>query len=199
ASFLILFVRSIESFENPALLGLPVGIEVFTSSIYEAVQSYPSDIGLAATYATLLLAITSCGMYWQSRMSRRGVGFATVTGRGFRPRVMKLGRWRLFAGALFALYAALVIGLPFFVLLWSSLQRFYSVPSLAALKTMSLANYSAVFNYPGMGEAVGNTIVLAVLSATLVMSLSAVAGWMVLRTRLPGRAILDTVASLPLA
>src|SRR6185295_17574549 len=42
AAFLILFVRSIESFENPALLGLPVGIEVFTSSIYEALQSYPS-------------------------------------------------------------------------------------------------------------------------------------------------------------
>jgi len=33
ATILILFVRSIESFEVPALLGLPVGIEVFTSSI----------------------------------------------------------------------------------------------------------------------------------------------------------------------
>src|SRR5579859_5568636 len=38
ATILILFVRAIESFEVPALVGLPVGIEVFTSSIYEAVQ-----------------------------------------------------------------------------------------------------------------------------------------------------------------
>ena len=50
ASFLILFVRSIESFEVPALLGLPVGIQVFTSAIYDAIHSYPSNIGLAAAY-----------------------------------------------------------------------------------------------------------------------------------------------------
>jgi iron(III) transport system permease protein len=131
AAFLILFVRSIESFENPALLGLPVGIQVFTSSIYEALHAYPSDVGLASTYAITLLAITSGGIYWQSRLSRHGSRYATVGGKGFRPRVMDLGRWRYAAGAFFLVYAALVIGLPFLVLLWSSLQRFYTVPSLS--------------------------------------------------------------------
>ncbi len=48
ATILILFVRAIESFEVPALLGLPVGIEVFTSSIYQAVHRYPSQVGLAS-------------------------------------------------------------------------------------------------------------------------------------------------------
>src|SRR3989440_3680095 len=37
-SLLILFVRSLESFEVPALLGLPVGIQVYTSSIYQAIH-----------------------------------------------------------------------------------------------------------------------------------------------------------------
>jgi len=41
-ALLILFVRSIESFEVPALLGLPVGIQVFTSAIYKAIHQYPS-------------------------------------------------------------------------------------------------------------------------------------------------------------
>ncbi len=50
ATLLILFVRAIESFEVPALLGLPVGIQVFTSSIYQAVHRYPSQIGLASAY-----------------------------------------------------------------------------------------------------------------------------------------------------
>ena len=54
-SLLILFVRSIESFEVPALLGLPVGIQVYTSSIYQAIHQYPSQIGLAAAYAVTLL------------------------------------------------------------------------------------------------------------------------------------------------
>src|SRR3954469_10431341 len=47
ATMLILFVRAIESFEVPALLGLPVGIQVFTSAIYQAVHRYPSQVGLA--------------------------------------------------------------------------------------------------------------------------------------------------------
>ena len=55
ATMLILFVRAIESFEVPALLGLPVGIQVFTSAIYQAVHRYPSQIGLASAYAVTLL------------------------------------------------------------------------------------------------------------------------------------------------
>jgi len=198
ASFLILFVRSIESFENPALLGLPVGIQVFTSSIYEALHAYPSDVGLASTYAITLLVITSGGIFWQSRLATQGTRYATVSGKAFRPRTMDLGRWRYAAGAFFLVYAALVIGLPFLVLVWSSLQRFYSVPSLAALQNVSLYNYAAVLDYPNIGTAVWNSIVLSLSTATAVMALTAVIAWLVLRTRIPGRWILDNVVSLPM-
>jgi iron(III) transport system permease protein len=198
AAFLILFVRSIESFENPALLGLPVGIQVFTSSIYEALHAYPSDVGLASTYAITLLAITTGGIYWQSRLSQHGSRYATVSGKGFRPRLLDLGRWRYAAGCFFLVYAALVIGLPFLVLLWSSLQRFYAVPSLAALQHLSLTNYLAIFTYPNIGTAVWNSIVLALCTATAVMAVTAVVGWLVLKTRVPGRWLLDNMASLPM-
>ena len=198
ASFLILFVRSIESFENPALLGLPAGIQVFTSSIYEALHAYPSDVGLASAYAVTLLVITSGGIYWQSRFSAHGSRYATVGGKAFRPRTIDLGRWRYAAGAFFAIYAALVIGLPFLVLVWSSLQRFYAVPSLAALQAVSLANYRAIFDYPNIGTAVWNSMFLALATATAVMAVTAVIGWLVLRTRIPGRWLLDNIASLPI-
>jgi iron(III) transport system permease protein len=198
AAFLILFVRSIESFENPALLGLPVGIQVFTSSIYDALHAYPSDVGLASTYAITLLLITAGGIYWQSRLARHGSRWSTVTGKGFRPRPMDLGRWRYAAGAFFVLYALLVIGLPLLVLVWASLQRFYSVPSLAALSQISFANYVAVFDYPGFGEAVWNSVVLALSCATGVTLLSAVIAWIVLRTKVPGRWLLDNIASMPM-
>jgi len=174
-----------------------VGIQVFTSSIYEALHAYPSDVGLASTYAITLLAITSGGIYWQSRFAQAGSRYATVS-KGYRPRRMDLGNWRYAAGGFFLLYAALVIGLPFLVLVWSSLQRFYAVPSLAALKTVSFANYQAVMDYPGIGDAVWNSIFLALATATAVMMLSAIIGWLVLRTRIPGRWILDNIASLPL-
>ncbi len=198
AAFFVLFVRSIKSFENPALLGLPAGIEVFTSSIYEALHGYPSDAGLASSYAVTLLAITSFGVYAQSRLARHGSRYATVTGKAFRPRTLDIGRWRFAAAAFFVLYALLAIGLPFLVLLWSSLQRFYSAPSLAALQTLSLDNYRAVLGRPGIADAVWNSIFLAIATATLVMVISAVIGWLVLRTRIPGRRVLDNLTSLPM-
>ena len=98
-ALLILFVRSIESFEVPALLGLPVGIHVYTSSIYQAIHEYPSQIGLAAAYAVTLLLVTSLGIYVQARLSSQGAKYATVTGKGFRPRTIDLGNWRYFTAA----------------------------------------------------------------------------------------------------
>lgn len=198
ATMLILFVRSIESFEVPALLGLPVGIQVFTSSIYQAVHRYPSQIGLAAAHAMTLLVITSIGVYFVSRLSSRGSKYATMTGKGFRPRQIDLGPWRWFAAAIFIAYFLLIVVLPFSVLLWSSFQRFYSVPSWQALQNLTLDPYRFVFTYPNLLRSVWNTILLSFGSATLIMLVSAVICWIVVKTKLPGRWILDNVASLPL-
>ena len=198
AAFLILFVRSIESFETPALLGLPVGIQVFTSSIYDAIHRYPSNVGLASAYALTLLLITSGGIWWQSRLSQQGSKYSTVTGKGFRPRVMDIGRWKWLTGGFLVVYALLVVGLPFLVLVWSSLQRFYSVPSWAAVKNLSLKSYETVLAYPSVGTAVWNSFMLAIGTATVVMLLTAVMCWIVQRTKIPGRWLLDSLASVPL-
>src|SRR5919197_506732 len=155
-ALLILFVRAIESFEVPALLGLPVGIHVYTSSIYQAIHQYPSQIGLAAAYAVTLLLLTSLGIYAQSRLSRQGTRFTTVTRKGFRPRTIDLGRWRYVTAAIFILYFTVIVLLPFLVLVWSSLQKFYSAPSWAALGRVSLDSYRAVLDYPQFMNTVWN-------------------------------------------
>jgi iron(III) transport system permease protein len=197
-SLLILFVRSIESFEVPALLGLPVGIHVYTSSIYQAIHQYPSQIGLAAAYAVTLLLITSLGIYAQSRLSSQGARFSTVTGKGFRPRTIDLGKWRYLTAAIFIVYFIVIVLLPFLVLLWSSTQKFYSAPSWAAFGRMSLDSYRAVLDYPQFASTVWNSVMLAVASAGIIMLVSAVIAWIVVRTKMPGRWMLDNLASLPL-
>lgn len=198
AAFLILFVRAIESFEVPALLGSPAGLQVFTSTIYRAVHEYPSDVGLASAVAMILLTLTSAGVYFQSRLSMHGSKYSTVTGKGFRPRPIDLGRWRYVAAGAFILYGLLVVVLPFLVLLWSSLQRYNSAPSLEALSRVSLDAYWDVLDYPQIGRAVWNSVILAFASATLVMLLTAVISWIVIRTKIRGRWLLDNLASLPI-
>jgi iron(III) transport system permease protein len=198
ATLLILFVRSIESFEVPALLGLPVGIQVFTSSIYQAIHQYPSKIGLASSYAVTLLFITTIGIYFQSKLSNQGSKYSTVTGKGFRPRAMDLGKWRFVTAGIFILYFAMIVILPFLVLVWSSLQKFYSVPSWAAMHNLTFDAYTFILTYPTLINAVWNSLLLSVGTATVVMLLTSVICWIVVKTKLPGRWILDNLASLPM-
>ncbi|WP_018992947.1 ABC transporter permease [Aromatoleum toluclasticum] len=198
ATLLILFIRAIESFEVPALIGLPVGIHVFTSSIYQAIHQYPSNVGLASAYAVTLLLITTVAVYFQSRLSGKGSKYSTMTGKGFRPRPMDLGKWRYLTAGMFILYFAMIVALPFLVLLWSSFQKFYSVPSVDALKTLTFDAYRFVLGYPTLIDSVWNSVVLAFASATLIMLLTSVICWIVVKTKIPGRWLLDNLASLPM-
>ena len=198
ATVLILFVRAIESFEVPALLGLPVGIQVFTSAIYQAVHRYPSEVGLASAYAVTLLIITTAGVYFVSQLSSHGSKYATMTGKGFRPRQIDLGGWRYVTAAIFIVYFLLIVILPFSVLLWSSFQTFYAVPSVQALENLTLEPYRFIFAYPNLARTVGNSLLLSFGSATVVMLVTSVICWIVVKTKFRGRWILDNVASLPM-
>jgi len=162
------------------------------------VNRYPSQIGLASAYGTALLVITSIGVYFVSRLSGRGSKYATMTGKGFRPRRIDLGPWRWLAAAIFIAYFLFIVALPFAVLLWSSFQKFYSVPSWQALQNLTLDPYRFIFTYPNLTRSVWNTLVLSFGSATLIMLVTSVICWIVVRTRLPGRWLLDNVASLPM-
>lgn len=198
ATLLITFVRAIEAFEVPALLGIPVGIPVFTSAIYQAIHKYPSEIGLASAYSITLLFITTVGVYLQSRLSGSGGKYSTMTGKGYRPRAMDLGKWRYVTAAVFILYFLLIVVLPFLVLVWSSLQKFYSIPTWEALKTLSFNNYKYILTYPTVARSVWNSFILATGSATIIMLLTAVITWIVVKTKIPGRWLLDNIASLPM-
>jgi iron(III) transport system permease protein len=171
---------------------------VFTSAIYEAVHRYPSRLGLASAYAVALLVITSVGVYFVARLSGKGSKYATMTGKGFRPRRIDLGGWRWPATGLFVVYFLLIVGLPFSVLLWSSFQRFYAVPSMQALRALTLEPYRFILAYPDLIGTLRNSFLLSFGSATIVMLMTSVICWIVVKTKLPGRWVLDGVASLPM-
>lgn len=198
ATVLTLFVRAIESFEVPALLGLPAGIQVFTSAIYQAIHQYPSQIGLAAAYSVILLVLTTGGIYVQARISASGNKYATMTGKGFRPRTIDLGRWRYFTMGIFIVYFLLIVVLPFLVLLWSSLQKFYAPPSMAALQNITLDGYRYILGSSTVRTAVVNSLWMSIATATIVMLLASVVCWIVVKTKIRGRWLLDNIASLPM-
>ena len=198
AAVLLLFVQSLESFEVPGLLGLQSGIYVFTSRIYFTLRQFPIDYGAAGAYALGLLAIAVVGVLTSGWLSRNSRSFQTVTGRAFRPRPIELGRARPLVGALVVAYFALAVVLPVAVLLYASLLRFYSAPSAQTLRSLSLDNYRKVLHMPLALTALRNSVLLGIGAATAVMLLTAIASWMVVRTRTPGRRLLDVLAFTPL-
>jgi iron(III) transport system permease protein len=198
AAILIMVVRGLESFEVPAVLGLPNHIWVFTSRIWSVLNALPPDYGQAGAYAMSLLVLTSIGVVWHARLSRRSRAFQTVTGKGFRPRPMPLGAWRAPATVLVLLYFAVSVVLPLLVLLYASTQGFYSPPTRDTLSHMSLANYSGLLHDPLVRHALVNSVVLGIGAATAVMLMAAVASWLVVRTQVRGRWLVDNLAFLPL-
>ncbi|HLU55411.1 MAG TPA: iron ABC transporter permease [Pseudonocardia sp.] len=194
---LIMLVRSLESFEVPALLGLQNGIYVFTSRIYQVLRSYPVDFAGAGALAVGLLAVAALGI-WLSNKAGGGHGGATITGKGFRPRPIDLGRWKPVVGAGILAYFFVTVLAPLMVLLYTALLPYYRPPSREAFASMNLDNFVAVFNLPSVPTALKNSLILGGGAATIVMALMAVAAWVVVRSGIPGRQILDHIAFSPL-
>src|SRR5581483_9856417 len=55
-----------------------------------------------------------------------------------------------------------------------------------------------VLTYPTMTQSVWNSLVLALGSATIIMLVTSVICWIVVKTKIPGRWLLDNLASLPM-
>jgi iron(III) transport system permease protein len=200
ASVVVMMVRGLESFEVPALIGLPNGITVFTGRIWRALSDYPLDKPTAASYSILLLALTAVGMWWYTHLTRRHQkSYQTVTGKGFRSSTMDLGGARWPIGGLIVLYFLVAVVLPMFVLLYGSTQSFYSPPTWHTMTHLSSKNYHDIFSDDTIVRSFRNSIVLSILTATAVMLLMAVAAWVGVRTRAHGRALIDVLATTPLA
>jgi iron(III) transport system permease protein len=198
AAILIMVVRTLESFEVPALLGIPEGRWVFTSRIWRVLNTYPPQYGQAGAYAMSLLILASIGVFWHSRLSRRAKSFQTISGKGFRPRPIELGRWRWPATALILGYFLVAVVAPMLILIYASTQRFYTVPSAHTLTHLTGDNYAYTFSNSGTLVALKNSLILGVASATLAMIVTGIAAWLVVRTRLPGRWMVDNLAFMPL-
>ncbi len=194
---LIMLVRSLESFEVPALLGLQNGIYVFTSRIYQVLRSFPVDFAGAGALAVGLLAIAALGI-WLAGVLSRGHAGGTITGKGFRPRPIDLGRFKPVVGGGILLYFFVTVLAPLMVLLYTALLPYYRPPSAEAFASMNFDNFVAVFNLPSVPTALRNSLLLGAGSATIVMALMAVAAWVVVRSGIPGRQILDHIAFSPL-
>lgn len=195
---LLVFIRTLEAFEVPALIGLPGNIKVMTTVIYEDTQVFPPDYGSAGAYAAVLMVLIIALLVVAQRLTRRSSAFATVTGKGSRPRVTDLKGKRYIGTVAIGVYTVVVLLAPLFIVVWASFMPYYRSPSKAALQLLTMSNYSAVLTGPTFLPSLRNTVIVGVSAATGIMILATVASWLTLKRRVRGGFLLDQMGTLPL-
>lgn len=194
------FVLSMESFELPLAIGLPANIFTLSTLIFFITRiNQPMDYGAACVFAVILMFFMLLLIIAYRYGLRRYASYATVTGKGYRPRVIPIGKWRYLALLMFILYFLFMVVLPFLVLFWGSLLPVYLPFSLESLKLVNFSNYIEIFTAGRFSLALWNTLQVTVVTATAAMFLALIASWIVTRSELYGRGILDTLLFLPLS
>ncbi len=199
AVFLLVFVRAFESFDVPAVLGVPASIPVFATQVFLAVWDVPQDYNVASAFGVGYLLISLFLLYLYHRATRMSERYVTVTGKAFRPRRMQLGSWRWPVSLLSLVLLTFGVGLPVFLFTWTSFVKFYQIPSLSQLSQFSLDNYREILEMPNTLQAIYNTLLVGVLSSLIILLLAAVISWIVIRTRIAGRKFLDFLSFSPIA
>ncbi len=193
-----LFMSAIAVFEVPAIIGYPARILVLSASIFTSTNP-PTGLpnyGIAGAYGAVMLAAGLILAYFYVRLVQHGKKYTVITGRGYRPREIALGKWKWAALAFALLYLSMEVFIPFLVLLWASLLPHLQLPSAEALSQVSLANYETIFDFVDALPFV-NTAILMIVVPTATMFLSVLVSWIVVRTQISLRGCLDTLAFLP--
>ncbi|HWX47876.1 MAG TPA: iron ABC transporter permease [Roseomonas sp.] len=193
---LVVFITSAGLFDVPLALALPSGIPTMPTEIFAAVQ-YPADFGRAAAFGMMVLGVTILLTLAQRRyLARRR--YEIVTGKGYRPRLLKLGRaGRIAALTLEAIYIGGAVLLPTMALVMVSLSRLWT--GSFDITRASLANFAYVlFSFRLTQQAILNSLILAVLGATIGVALAVLQAYYLNRGAPGRRGLADALLSLPL-
>jgi len=192
---LLSVIRFFSSFETELLLGVPWGFYVYSTKIVDLARQEPPLVNQAAALGSVILLFLAAFIPLQRRLiSRRQ--FTTVTGQ-FKPKVVDLGVWRYPATALVAFIVFLLDVVPILSVLGGSFMTrfgFFNLP-----KTWTLEYWKMALSDPRILTALQNTLIVAVSAACFGVVIFSLIGYVLVRTKLAGRGILDSICWLPSA
>lgn len=201
AGSLLSFVVMLGIYGIPAALGAPANINVLTTYIFKLTAWSPPLYNTAAAVAILLMLVTAI-LVWAQQKVLSGKSFATVAGKAFRPRDLNLGPWRWFTFSLAIVYLFVVVVLPTLALTIAAFRKFLFFKNFEALfdwNQYGLYHFEQVFDNPLTMISIWNTMKVGVLTALVGGVVAFAIGYTVNRTQVPGRKLIDLLATMPVA
>lgn len=199
---IIILIACFVLFDIPGALGMPSRIYVLSTRVFYLMNNSPTGAplyGEVSALAMLFLAMLLAMGWAYRRLTAQARRFVTVTGKAFRPRMYKLGGWKWGVFALLGLYVMASLVLPLGVLAWMSLLPYPTAPTADSLSLLTLENHVELLSSKTFTKSITNSAIVAIVAATLVTIIGGLVSWMVVRSRLPGRAVIDNLAFIPLA
>jgi iron(III) transport system permease protein len=183
--FALQLLRVFQSFETEYLLGMPFGFYVYSTKIFALVRDPLPNFGEATVLASITLLVIGLIIPLQRWILERR-RYTTITG-AFRPGLIDLGRWNYVIFALIALLLVLLTVGPLFILLLGSFMTRIGYFVLG----FTFDHWKLVLNDPVFMKALRTTLLLGGTAAILSPLLFSVIAYILVRTRLPGRGVLD--------
>ena len=206
AAFILTFGKTIGQFALPFLLGAPTQFHTLATMVY-ANLALGLD-SMAFVLAIILIAISLVSIWLSNRfVGNKSRRFETISGKGFRSRVIALGPWRWPVFACVASFGFATGILPLLLLGYQSLMLidgFYELNNLTSHFWIGRSNPEIAFGEPGVLHnniilgATWNTLKLAFISAIIASIFGLAIAYIVVRREgNPVARILDQVAFIP--
>ncbi|HEV8724647.1 MAG TPA: iron ABC transporter permease [Candidatus Binatia bacterium] len=193
------FLRGLRSFETPVLQGTPGNIKVFVSRVYDS-MALEFNTGLATAYSVVLVVLSVITLYFYIRATRFSERYATITGKGYRVKVIDIGPWRYLTFLAVFLYFLAGIVLPFIVLIVVSMIPYFDYDTFMQFPSNAvLTNYYTVMRHPSFVTGLYNSLVLSVTIAIVTVLAGIVMAFTIYRTRAAGTKVFEFIGTLPLA
>jgi iron(III) transport system permease protein len=192
------------SLEIPLLFGQQSGSSLFSLKVYRLLTPPVGKLpayGLASAYGVFFLILTVVIFQVYRRATKDASERASVTGKGYRPGIIKTGRWKYLVLVILAGYFTITAILPFLSLAWGSFSPFAMEFNMSNLNEFfTWDSYAAVLEDPFFWSALWRTFIIAVTASTISVTLATVAAYVVARgKRGPGTGALDLLASSSVA
>ena len=198
AGALLVFLRSMENFGIPAILGFPAKYFVLTTKIYATILDFdrPHNLAIAAALSLLLVVVAGVAMALQ-RATLKGRAYGLTQGGG-KPPVFGLGRWRRRLGLAVGIFLLVTSVAPLLAILLTAFTRAYGMP--LGWDNLGLQNFHTLFfKLPAVWRALRNSLLLSTAAATAVVALAVLIGYVQVRTRMRGKGVLEALVVLPFA
>jgi iron(III) transport system permease protein len=201
AAVIYILTIGVATFDIPAILGLGNRVYMLSTFIYLKVHPQGAGLpeyGITGVVGAFMIIVAGLLTLWYGQVLRQGHRFEVVTGKGYKPALIRLGGWSVAAWSFIAGYAFVSKLLPLLLIAYAALMPYFVPPSLAAMSQLSFAHFYGM-DWQLVLRGLTNTAILVTVVPLVVLLLAFAISWLIVRSRSRLRYALEFGAFLPQA